>query len=71
MSRMILLTEGMSNLEEAKTATGLLRYRGEEVAAVFDSACVGETAQDVFGVGGGYPGDGNRHRRRRAARRLA
>ena len=55
MSRMILLTEGMSNPEEAKTATGLLRYRGEEVAAVFDSACVGETAQGVFGVGGAIP----------------
>ena len=55
MSRMILLTEGMSNPEEAKTATGLLRYRGEEVVAVLDSSCVGKTAQDVFGVGGATP----------------
>ena len=44
MSRMMLLTEGMSNPAEAKTATGLLRYRGEEVAAVYDSACAGRTA---------------------------
>ena len=36
MSRMILLTEGMSNPTEAKTATGLLRYRGEEVVAILD-----------------------------------
>ena len=55
MSRMILLTEGMSNPAEAKTATGLLRYRGEEVAAVFDSSCAGRTAKEVFGVGGEIP----------------
>lgn len=55
MSRMVLLTEGMSNSEEAKTATGLLRYRGGEVVAVFDSSCVGKTAQEVFGLGGGTP----------------
>ena len=53
MDRMILLTEGMSNLEEAKTATGLLRYRSEEVVAVFDSTCGVKTAQEAFGVGGG------------------
>jgi len=55
MSRMILLTEGMSNPAEAKTATGLLRYRGEEVVAVFDSSCAGRTAREVFGVGGEIP----------------
>ena len=55
MSRMILLTEGMSNPAEAKTATGLLRYRGEEVAAVYDSACAGRTAGEVLGVGGTIP----------------
>ena len=55
MSRMILLTEGMSNPAEAKTATGLLRYRGEEVAAVYDSACAGRTAGEVLGVGGAIP----------------
>jgi uncharacterized NAD-dependent epimerase/dehydratase family protein len=52
---MILLTEGMSNPAEAKTATGLLRYRGEEVAAVYDSACAGRTAGEVLGVGGTIP----------------
>ena len=52
MSRMILLTEGMSNPAEAKTATGLLRYRGEEVVAVYDSACAGTTAGEVLGVVG-------------------
>ena len=55
MDRMILLTEGMSNLEEAKTATGLLRYRSEEVVAVFDSTCGVKTAQEAFGVGGAVP----------------
>ena len=55
MSRMILLTEGMSNPAEAKTAAGLLRYRGEEVVAVFDSSCAGRTAREVFGVGGEIP----------------
>ena len=55
MSRMILLTEGMSNPTEAKTATGLPRYRGEEVVAILDSACAGRTAREVFGIGGEVP----------------
>ena len=55
MPRTVLLTEGKSNPTEAKTATGLLRYRPADVVAILDSALVGKTAGEVFGVGGDIP----------------
>ncbi|HEY6565461.1 MAG TPA: DUF1611 domain-containing protein, partial [Pirellulaceae bacterium] len=53
--RMLLLTEGQSDPVPAKTAVCLLRYCPDEVVAVLDSTRAGETAQDVFGVGGSRP----------------
>jgi uncharacterized NAD-dependent epimerase/dehydratase family protein len=55
MSRIVILTEGNSNPDSAKTATGLLRYRPQDVAAVLDSQCAGKKAQEVFGTGGDIP----------------
>ena len=55
MSRIVLLTEGHSNPADAKTATGVLRYRGDDVVAILDSECAGRTAGDVLGVGGSTP----------------
>lgn len=49
---MVILTEGYSVPEYAKTAMQLLRYREADVAAVLDRAHVGSTAEQVFGVGG-------------------
>lgn len=55
MPRFVILTEGHSEPERAKTATALLRYRPEDVAAILDSERAGETAEEVFGVGGAIP----------------
>lgn len=55
MLRIVLLTEGKSNPNDAKTATGLLRYRAREVVAVLDSTRAGSTAQALFGTGGEIP----------------
>jgi uncharacterized NAD-dependent epimerase/dehydratase family protein len=55
MSRIVILTEGKSNPTDAKTATGILRYRLDEVVAVLDSTQVGKTAGQVLGVGGSVP----------------
>lgn len=52
---LILLTEGRSDPMRAKTAVNLLRYKTDEIVAVFDSTRGGSTAQAVFGVGGGIP----------------
>jgi uncharacterized NAD-dependent epimerase/dehydratase family protein len=55
MSRIVILTEGQSNPTDAKTATGVLHYRADEVVAMLDSALVGTTAGEQLGVGGDIP----------------
>ncbi len=55
MPRFVILTEGNSSPEGAKTAAALLRYRTSEVAAILDSERAGETAEKAFGVGGEIP----------------
>ena len=55
MSRIIILTEGKSQPTEAKTATGVIRYRPQDVVAVYDSTRAGESCGDVLGVGGDLP----------------
>ena len=55
MTRIVLLTEGKSTPSDAKTATGLLRYRTPDVAAVLDSTQAGKTAGEVLGTGGDIP----------------
>ena len=51
----IILTEGHSNPSTAKTATGVLRYRTEEVLGVLDTTQRGKTTHEVLGVGGETP----------------
>jgi uncharacterized NAD-dependent epimerase/dehydratase family protein len=53
--RIVVLTEGHSDPVTGKTASCVLRYRGDEVVAVLDSTRAGGTADDLFGVGGGIP----------------
>ena len=53
--RIALLTDGCSTTFLAKTATSLLRYRREDVAAVFDREHAGDDAGELFGVGQGVP----------------
>ncbi|MBN1912182.1 MAG: DUF1611 domain-containing protein [Pirellulales bacterium] len=53
--RTVILTEGYSDPDSAKTAIGVLRYKPEEVVAVFDRQRAGQTCQAVLGVGGELP----------------
>jgi len=50
--RMILLTEGFTDPNHAKTAVCLIRYCRDEVLAVYDRGLAGGTTEDVLGVGG-------------------
>lgn len=53
--RIVILTEGHSNPHTAKTACSVLRYRGDEVAAILDGTAAGQTTQSLLGVGGETP----------------
>ncbi len=53
--RLAVLAEGCFTPQEAKTAVGILRYRGDEVAAVLDSTRAGRSAAACVGVGGDCP----------------
>lgn len=53
--RVVILTEGYFGDLEAKTATGLIMYKPEEVVAVLDSTKAGKTVQQVMGFGGEIP----------------
>jgi uncharacterized NAD-dependent epimerase/dehydratase family protein len=53
--RFAVLVEGSLGVLDAKTATALLRYAPESIAALIDHANAGRTAQDVLGFGGAIP----------------
>lgn len=53
--RLVLLTQGFARTLRAKTAASLLRYRPEHVVAVLDPEEAGQTAAQLFGVGGDIP----------------
>jgi uncharacterized NAD-dependent epimerase/dehydratase family protein len=53
--RIVILTEGYFGDLEAKTASGLIMYKPEEVVAVLDSTKAGKTVQQVMGFGGDIP----------------
>lgn len=55
MRRIVILTEGRTNPIDAKTATGVLRYRCDEVVAVLDRYVAGRPAGELLGVGGDVP----------------
>jgi uncharacterized NAD-dependent epimerase/dehydratase family protein len=48
---MVLLTGGVTNVGTAKTAVNLIRYKPEEVVAVFDPANAGKSSRELFGLG--------------------
>ncbi len=52
---MIVLTDGYNDAHTAKTAICVIRYRPEEVAAVFDRNSAGRTCRELFGIGGDIP----------------
>ncbi|MFH1336507.1 MAG: DUF1611 domain-containing protein, partial [Candidatus Zixiibacteriota bacterium] len=53
--RIVILTEGYFGDLEAKTASGLIMYKPEEVVAVLDSTKAGKTVEQVLGFGGEIP----------------
>ena len=53
--RIVILTEGHSEPITAKTGVCVLRYRPEEVVAVYDTHQAGRTVGEVLGVGGDTP----------------
>ena len=55
LERVIILTEGNTSPLTAKTATGVLRYRPDNVVALLDSTCAGKTCQEVLDFGGDTP----------------
>ncbi len=53
--RLVILTQGKSNPSDAKTASGVIRYRPSDVVALLDSTMKGKTSGEVFGTGGNIP----------------
>lgn len=53
--RIVILTEGYFGDLEAKTASGLIMYKPDEVVAVIDSTQAGKTVQQILGFGGDIP----------------
>ncbi len=53
--RLIILTEGHTEPTTAKTASCVVRYRGQDVVALLDSTQAGRTAHDLLGVGHATP----------------
>ena len=53
--RIVVLTEGQTDPENAKTASCMIRYRPEEMVAIFDATQRGKTSQELLGVGGTLP----------------
>lgn len=51
MRRLVLLTDGVTNVGTAKTAVNLIRYKPEEVVAILDPANAGKTSRELFGLG--------------------
>lgn len=53
--RIIILTEGFTSPRWAKTAICMIRYRPDQVLAVFDRQLAGQSAQTALGVGADVP----------------
>ena len=53
--RMVVLVDGYTDTNTAKTAICVLRYRSEEVVAVLDRHGAGKTSDQLLGVGGAIP----------------
>jgi len=53
--RIVILSEGYFGDLEAKTASGLIMYKPEDVVAVLDSTQAGKTVQKILGFGGDIP----------------
>ncbi len=55
MRRIVILTQGHSDPNTAKTAASVIRYGDEEVLALLDDTQIGRTAGELLGVGDNIP----------------
>jgi uncharacterized NAD-dependent epimerase/dehydratase family protein len=53
--RLLILADGALGIFSSKTATSLLRYRGDEVVGVLDREHAGRTTREVLGVPAAVP----------------
>ena len=53
--KILILTEGLSNPNSAKTACSVIRYRRDEVVGVLDTTVPPQPAQALLEVGGDLP----------------
>jgi len=53
--RIVILAEGFFGDLEAKTASGLIMYKPEEVVAIIDSTKADRSVEDILGFGGDTP----------------
>lgn len=53
--RIVILTDGRTTPNGAKTASCVIRYKTEEVVALLDTTQPGKTAGELLGVGGTIP----------------
>jgi len=53
--KIVILSEGATDPTSAKTASGVIRYRQDEVVALIDSTKAGRDASEIFGIGQGIP----------------
>ena len=53
--RIVILAAGRLDAFTAKTAAGIIRYRGDEVVGVLDPEHAGQALQKLIGVGDGIP----------------
>ncbi len=53
--QVVILTEGHTDPVSAKTAASVVRYRGDEVLALYDTSQSGRTAGELLGVGEQIP----------------
>jgi uncharacterized NAD-dependent epimerase/dehydratase family protein len=53
--KIVVMADGGFELNEAKTAVGVMRYGRDTVLAVIDSTNAGRTAEDVVGIGPTIP----------------
>lgn len=53
--KVVILTEGLSNPHQGKTARNMLYYKPEEVLAIYDRYETDKNAQELFGFGDSVP----------------
>src|SRR5262245_54435698 len=53
--RFLILADGHRDIFSAKTAVGVLRYRGDEVTAVLDREHAGQRSSALLGVAADVP----------------